>query len=587
MRLNARTRGRMAKGKPTSLSDMAAVLFLLAANLAVFLPAMRGDFIWDDRYFVSQNQHILGPHFLSTFLFTPYGGAAGFDENSLVVSRVINFYRPFTSLSYWLDYQVWGLNSAAFHLSNILIHAAAAILIYLILKVIGWSNFSCLAASAWFSFFPPHFENVAWISGRTDLLSFFFGALSIFFFILYLKNSRFYWLVSSSLFYLFSLFSKETALSLPLLFFLTFFWQKKSLAKGLVYSLVYLPSFLLWFLLRRWALGGGSMESTGRTLGQLFSTIGFYVSRTIFPFHLSLTVDSQRVFENRVYFFVGLIFCLSTLVLTYLFISGKGSLFQPALFAVAYLLLLLPSAVVIFFPSTVSYIAWRFLYWPSAVAIVGLVYCGKRWLKKRYLKSATVIVIAFFYVLEIYPRAALFGHDEKGFWLGIKNVAREDILARFNIGINYLDTDEAKALDLLQAILNDHKHHLHDVWEVRIYEELAEYYTLKKRFHEAEKYFDKLFQLRPVQSQHTYFNYAYFLGLQGKKEAGEKYIYQMLSLFPQNHLVLIHAAKFYLLLKDYRTALIYLQKDYDLFPNPETGRLLREVEALAAGGEKN
>jgi len=563
-----------------SLYEIIIVLSLLTINFAVFMPTLNGDFIWDDKYFISDNQLILGPNFLKHFLLSPYGGPSGFDENSLLLGRAINFYRPLTALSYWLDYKLWDLNPAGFHLTNIIIHSVSAVILYFIFRLLGWNSLLAFLPSLLFSLFPPHFENVSWISGRTDLISFFFASLSALFALFYLKKQKFFAILISSFFYLLSLLGKEVAVMLPFIFVAFICLHEKNIWKAGYKGLVYLPAFFIWFLLRRHALGPVNLETTGKTIGDFMSTLGFYVSRTIFPFNMSITVDSQYVFDNKFYFFTGGFFLLALLLASIQVYFNKKNWFPLLLWLSSYFLLILPSVIIIFFPSTVSFVAWRFLYYPSAVAIGGGLYFLRKLLKKDLIVSVLVVILACFYAGEIYPRAALFGNDEKGFWLGIKNSEREDILARYNIGFQYLSLDEKKALEIFQRILNDRHHHMHEACEIRIYEELAKYYTFKKEFDKARTYFDLLFQKRPIQSQHTYFNYAYFLALQGEREKGEKYIKEMLRLFPQNHLVLIHTVNFYLLLNDYKSAFEYIKKDYELFPNPKTKRFLSEIEKL-------
>jgi len=564
------------------IAEMSAILALVAINLAVFMPALSGDFIWDDKYFVADNQLILGPNFFKQVLLTPYGGPAGFDENSLILGRAINFYRPLTSLSYWIDHKIWGLNPAGFHLSNILIHSIAAIILYLILKLWGWDYLWAFMTSLLFLVFPPHFENVAWISGRTDLVCFSFGALSIFFASLFLKKMSFFWLITSSIFFLCSLLSKETAILLPIIFFVFFWLKEKSILKSFYKGLIFLPAFLIWFLLRQYTLGTENLKFTERNFADFVATLGFYVSRTIYPFNMSVTVDSQRVFDNKLYLIVGSGFILALFVLSVVYYSKRTGM-ALCIWIISYLVLLLPSIIIIFLPSTVSYIGWRFLYWPSAAALIGLMYFAKKLIRNKFAVLILVIILACFYTIELYPRAALFGKNEKDFWLAIKDIENEDILARFNIGFQYLSIDEEKALGIFENIINDRHHHMHDACEMRIYEELAEFYTFKKDFEKAKRYFDFLFRKRPVQSLHTYFNYSYFLAFQGQKEKGEKYINEMLRLFPENHLVLVHTANFYLLLKDYSKAMEYFIKDYKLFPNEKTKMFLAQIEAEIKG----
>ena len=201
------------------------ILVYLAAILFIFLPAMEGDFLWDDKLFISENPNILGRTFLKSFLISPFGGNVGLDENSVLLNRIMQFYRPMTSLSYWLDFKVWWLNPAGFHLTNILIHLLNTILLYIILLQLGVRRIPAFMSGLLFALFPLHFENVSWITGRTDLLSFFFVALSVLLFISYFKKEKYLSLLVSSVFLLLALLSKENSLMIIVIYFI-FVWQK-------------------------------------------------------------------------------------------------------------------------------------------------------------------------------------------------------------------------------------------------------------------------------------------------------------------------------------------------------------------------
>jgi len=94
----------------------------------------------------------------------------------------------------------------------------------------------------------------------------------------------------------------------------------------------------------------------------------------------------------------------------------------------------------------------------------------------------------------------------------------------------------------------------------------------------AQKYFNKLIETRRHQSQHFYFTYANYLAFQGKISEGERIVTGMLNLFPENHVVLLHSAIFYLIAENYEKATELLTKDYKLFPTRETLRFLKKLE---------
>ena len=553
---------------------------MIAVNLALFLPSMQGDFLWDDRFFVSENPSLLGPHFLQRFLTSPFGGFSGQDENSVQLDRAMQFYRPVTSLSYWIDLKIWGLNPAGFHLTNIIIQIINCLLLYFVLFELGAGRLISLLSALLFSVFPLHFENVSWISGRTDLLSFLFAVLSVLFFIKFFRQKKKFFLLWSSFFFLCSLLAKETNLFLPAVYFLILYQKEPKVKAAVRLASPFLAGFLIWFVLRRIALGSPSLIYSGRTVSDFLATIGFYTFKTVFPFDLSVTVEAYHVFNRVAYQVLGGLTTLAFILSTALILRKSTKLRMAAYLTFSFYVLLLPSVAVIFSSWTISLMAWRFLYLLSALFVSCLVYLVMTKINWKAAAIGVLGILAVFYALEIYPKNRLYGNNETDFWMGIKDVGREDIIARSNIGIKYLDRDERKSLEILNAILAEKDHPLHRMWEIRIYEELAEYYTFKREFAKAEEYFNLLFKLQRYQSQHCYFNYADFLALTGKVQEGERIVQEMITMFPSNHMVLNYAVRFYLLVKDYPKAVEYVKKDSALFPNKKTSRLLREIEEL-------
>lgn len=556
------------------------ILILLTVNLAVFLPSMRGDFLWDDKYFISENPNIQSPNFLKTFLVSPFGGFSGLDENSARMDRIMQFYRPLTSLSYWLDFKVWGLNPAAFHLTNILLHIANSVLLFLILLSLEISMVPAFSSALLFSVFPLHFENVAWISGRTDLLSFLFAALSVWFLIKFLDRRGGPYLGLSSLFFLLSLLSKENAILLPVIYGLVFLKKGFGARKAFFPILPYGAALAAWFVLRRIASGPGGLEYSGRTLFDFFAAVGFDTARMVFPFRLSVTINPVPVFNNTFYQIAGAL--LLALFLVSLFQSvTKKTKGAPAFLAFSsYFLFFLPSVAAIFSASTISLLAWRFLYLSSAVFVTSLAVVLFKALKPKAAPFFFLVPVLLLYGSEVYPKNELYGSEEMTFWQSLKNIEREDVLARFNIGIKGLPQDEKRSLAILNRMLEDREQPLYPMLRVRIYEELAAYYTGVKRFDRAEYYFNEIFKIQSSHSLVFYFNYAYFLALTGKAPEGQKIIHEILKSFPQNHFVLTRAAKFFLIIKDYAKAAEFYSKDYSLFRNKQSLVLLQELQPL-------
>ena len=88
-------------------------------------------------------------------------------------------WHPLTWISHMLDCQLFGLNPAGPHIVNVLFHAANSVLLFLLLQRLTGTQWRSAIVAGLFAWHPLHVESVAWISERKDVLSTFFGLLSL------------------------------------------------------------------------------------------------------------------------------------------------------------------------------------------------------------------------------------------------------------------------------------------------------------------------------------------------------------------------------------------------------------------------
>jgi tetratricopeptide (TPR) repeat protein len=190
-----------------------APLFLAALVFAVYAPALRNGFVWDDTALVLRDPLIrswrLIPEGFQHFLFTD--------------ATASNFYRPIQRLTYTLDYAAFAFRPGGYHLTSVVWHIAAALALLLLtgelLRSFGVEErkrrfLAFLATVAW-AIHPVHNAAVAYVSGRADPLAAAFGFLGLYAGIRSLRANgprRWLLLLAAGALLLLSMLSKETGI---------------------------------------------------------------------------------------------------------------------------------------------------------------------------------------------------------------------------------------------------------------------------------------------------------------------------------------------------------------------------------------
>jgi Flp pilus assembly protein TadD len=131
---------------------------------------------------------------------------------------------PLTWLSLMLDTELFAGRPGGYHLTNALLHATNTVLLFLTLACATQSRGKSAVVAALFGLHPLHVESVAWVAERKDVLSIFFGLLSLLSYVRYATRGGVWRLVASLLFLLCSLLSKQTLVTLPFLLLLLDYW---------------------------------------------------------------------------------------------------------------------------------------------------------------------------------------------------------------------------------------------------------------------------------------------------------------------------------------------------------------------------
>lgn len=197
------------------VGSWSSVLVLILAA-TVYVDSLSYQFVWDDVWTVVTNQKLQDLRNLAQFFR---------EDLTTLTSGAIEgkYYRPVMATSLAVDATLWGLNPAAFHLTNILLHVAVTFLVARLLRAWGAGRDTALLAALLFGIHPVHVEVVTFVTQRLDLwLS--IGVLAC---LLSYRRSgepgrrRITWYLAALGAQALALFSKEVAVTLPALLILS------------------------------------------------------------------------------------------------------------------------------------------------------------------------------------------------------------------------------------------------------------------------------------------------------------------------------------------------------------------------------
>lgn len=187
--------------------------FLLLAVLVVFGQTIRHEFVnFDDDSYVYANPQV--SHGL-----TVSGAVWAFTQS----------YRsnwiPLTWISLMVDGNLYGLHAGGYHLTNVLLHAATAILLFLVLRRMTGCLWPSAFVAALFAVHPLRAESVAWVTERKDVLSGLFFMLTLWAYVGYVRH-RFSLARYALVIVLFALglMAKPMLVTLPFVLLLLDYW---------------------------------------------------------------------------------------------------------------------------------------------------------------------------------------------------------------------------------------------------------------------------------------------------------------------------------------------------------------------------
>ncbi|MBW2602832.1 MAG: tetratricopeptide repeat protein [Deltaproteobacteria bacterium] len=193
------------------LKVMISLLLILAIIIA-YGQVKSFDFVgYDDQEYVTENSHVQKGITVDGIIWT------------FTTFHAANWH-PLTWLSHMLDCELYGLNPMGHHWTNLILHMANTILLFLVLKQMTGAVWRSAFVAALFALHPLHVESVAWVSERKDVLSTFFGLLTMGAYYRYTKApdvKKYLWVI---IFLSLGLMAKPMLVTFPFVLLLLDFW---------------------------------------------------------------------------------------------------------------------------------------------------------------------------------------------------------------------------------------------------------------------------------------------------------------------------------------------------------------------------
>jgi tetratricopeptide (TPR) repeat protein len=466
--------------------------------------------------------HIYSVVALVALVFACYANSLGngfvFDDHTLAgrFSRAESFaellgvmrsYRPVRTLSYTFEYWIWGENPFGFHLTNVLLHAAAVAVFFFLVRRITGKLMTALVAAAIFAAHPLQTDAVSYVSGRRDVLFALFYFAAFLSYLNYSSKRSIKSLLMFAAFWGLSLMSKEMAVSLPAVIFLWNFcelwpgqpgtWPRQTLLSARaafikdkwLYMLLAAAAvaYVLYMIIAWRASGRVTGEGVEYWGGSFFTNLlmaariqAWYLKQLVFPTPIAQyygTFDiSYSLLDYRVLVAMAVV---GAAVAASFWLLKKDRLMAFA--ALSYFAMLAPVSQII--PHH-EIVADHFLYLPMAgfallVALAVRALAAKDAQSRRYAYAGAGILIVVFGALTVARNRDW--KDDLAVWQANYASVPMSPRAAYNLGGMYLGSDPGRAESLFkQSIANDPEFEFG-------YLALARLYVSQKRVAEAEE----------------------------------------------------------------------------------------------------
>lgn len=391
------------KPKHQTIGKWYYVAGILLLTILVYSNSIHNDFIYqfDDDLYVTNNPDIQA--------------ITGENLKSILTKPYVGLYLPLTMFVYMIEYQLFGMNPAPYHLVNLLIHLVNTLLVFLLIYKIKPHIYIASVVAFVFAVHPMHVESVSWISELKDVLFTMFYLAGLLTYLRYIQKNRSkdIWLTAG--YFILSLFSKTLAVSFPLFLVLFDWYYGRLFNRKVIFEKV--PFFTLSLIMGLTGIyftqvAGASDTSTPDIpwIHRPFivaDAVLMYLYKFIAPVKLAIyhyyPDISKGVLPARFYISTGILFALTLTAIIWVVRTGEKK--RDLIFGLAFFII--PTLFVLqLVPAGRAYAAERYTYlsycglaYIFAIFTYPLISKQQRSYPKKFLVAGLIIFAAGFSIL--------------------------------------------------------------------------------------------------------------------------------------------------------------------------------------------
>lgn len=409
--------------KKKEKTDYLPYVIILIFCFILYGNTITHDYALDDSIVIVQNEFTKkGVDGIGDIMsYDTFTGFFGIQKKLVAGGR----YRPFSLVTFAVEYEIFGENPMISHIINILLYAFTGMLIYLLLRKLlikydsgrKWYLSLSFIATIIYLALPVHTEVVANIKGRDEILTFLGALAAMYYSLRYLHTLKVKYLIYSFIVFFIALLSKENAITFLAIIPLTiYFFTDFKLSKNLMSLVPMLIATVIFLVVRQKVLGHPEVVSNDELMnnpfihsskGEEIATVLFtwllYLKLVIYPYPLTFDYYPEHI---KVTDFSNPVVIASLVIFATLLVIGLAGIKKKRMVSYGILFFAISFSIVsnLFF-NIGAFMNERFMYISSLGFVIIFTYLLIILIKKVFKNTAasrSVLMVVFVVIASVY-----------------------------------------------------------------------------------------------------------------------------------------------------------------------------------------